>query len=176
MQTDSNRLLQKRYMTVQPHHEPTDAQILDQARESVRNALIREPKMPAAELAAVMMKEADPALAQRLADILQAQFYADAIRDERRKEGQAKRSQLLLPGFEHLPLKLPAHKKNARMIRLLDATYTRVRAYYWSLRNRHDKRKQNDPQVLEAKALMERMRKRTRKDKGITVREVLAEG
>ena len=50
---------------------------------------------------------------------------------------------------------------------------TGVRAYYRSLMAKHRNKRTNDPKVKEAKRLLQRMSKASRREKGITVREVV---
>jgi hypothetical protein len=82
----------------------------------------------------------------------------------------AGRAQLRLPGFEHLPQRITGF--GGKRIRLLNANYTGVRAYFRSLMRDHKARLRNDPKVKEAKALMEQLRKRARTDRRFTVREL----
>jgi hypothetical protein len=121
-------------------------------------------------LAEAMLNESFEFQAE-LNEILARNFYISACHAARKAQSAAARAQLLLPGFEHLPLKVPGLQ--GKRIALLDANFRRLRDYYRSLTKGHDARKKNDPRVIETKALMEKMRKRSRTEKGITVRQVL---
>ena len=166
MQIDSSRPLQESYTIAPPSED--DPFVL--GRAAVANALILHPKIRAVDLAELLLNES-LAFQRDLNDELARNFYIAAYNLEKRKQAAAVRAQLALPGFAHLPLKIPSAKGTP--MRLLDANFFRLRDYYRSLTKRHDKRKKNDPRVKEAKALMEKMQKRTRTEKGITVREVL---
>lgn len=169
MQADSNRPLRKSYTSAQPSRDDP----FTLARAAVADALILNPTIGPAAMADVLLNES-PEFQQELMDMLARNFYISAWHAAKRLQAAAARAPRLLPGFEHLPLKVPGAKtKEGKQLLLLDANYTRVRAYYRSLTTGHDARKKNDPRVIEAKALLEKMRKRSRKDKGITVREVV---
>lgn len=166
MQNESNRLWLERNTSAPPSQD--DPFVL--GRAAVKDAMILRPKIRAADLAEALLNnsfEFQPSLN----DLLARNFYIAAFNVEKRKQAAAARAQRVLPGFEHLPLRVPNSKGKQRP--LLEANYTRVRAYYRSLTTGHDKRKRDDPRVIEAKALMEKMRKRSRREKGITVREVV---
>lgn len=141
------------------------------ARKAIYEAMRLNPKLSAAELAEVLMGNQEREYVPALYPILERDFYIRAIGVARRQEAKATRTQLLLPGFEHLPLHIPGSK--GKPILLIDASFSRVRAYYRSLLKSHVSRKRNDPKIKEAQKLMETMRKRSRTKKAITVGEVL---
>ncbi len=166
MQTDDSRKVS------QNSHSPSAkigrSEVLAQAEKAVGDSLEAHPKLTALQLAEVLMQEADAGLAASLAEILTREFYVHTIRAARRKVSA--RAQLRLPGFEHLPLTIPGTKGP---VRLIEASYTRVRQYYRSLLIGHRKRTKNDPRIKEAKALMEKMRRRSLRDKRVTVGQVV---
>ena len=141
------------------------------AQEAVRNALIINNRMPAVHLAEVMLRDLDRDIAGSLSEILMRRFFVHAIHTERRKENATKRHQELLPGFEHLPIRIPT--VSGGRIRLLNADYTALRTYYRTLMARQRERQKEDPRIKELRELMARMRKRIRTDKRITVKEML---
>ncbi len=143
---------------------------LTAARRAVAEALKQNPRLPAVQLAA-MIESSGGEYVPALSKILRGEFYLHEIRVARAAKPKAGSAQLRLPGFEHLPPEIPGPQ--GKSIPLGQASYTSVRAYYRSLTSAYDKRKRNDPRVKEAKALMEIMRKRTRNDKAITVKEVV---
>ena len=161
MQDQPNRPSQKSYISAPPSGES----VLAEARQAVKDALILNPNMPAVQLAE-MLRRSKLDFAPSLHDILESQFYAREARRERRKQTAADRAQYLLPGFEHLPVKIGGTP-------LLDLNYTGIRAYYRALSVKADAAKQNNPKLREAKALMEKMRRHNEAEKGITVRQVL---
>lgn len=166
MQDKTSRPLQKSYKIGQL----SDADTILLARQAVTDALILMPKIRAADLAEALLNNSydfQPALNE----ILARNFYIAAANTQRREQAASNRAQLRLPGLEHLPLKIPV--ANGKRIRLLNANREGVRAYYWSLMKKHSDRKRSDPQIIEAKALLNEMTRAARKDKGITVREVL---
>ncbi len=166
MQDDPNRLSQKSDTSAQLSRED----LLSLARSAVADALILMPKIRAADLAEALLNnrlDFQPALN----DLLAREYYVHLCYAERLRQALANRAQLLLPGFEHLPLKVKGPK--GKLLPLLDANYTCVRAYYRSLTTGHDARKNNDPRVKECKALLEKMARRCRTEKRITVREVV---
>jgi hypothetical protein len=168
MQTKPSRLKQKSDTLVQPYQN----QILKDAREAVADAVLLYPEMPVSELVELMSTETVTTNDRMLLSaVLLRRFYASAIRAERRKKAAASRAQLLLPGFEHLPINIPT--RQGPRLALLDANYRRVRDYYWSLKRRHSERERNDPRIKEAKMLMDLMQKRAGNDERITVREVI---
>jgi hypothetical protein len=164
MQDEINRPFQKSYTMVQPHH----ADALKEARANVADALILYPDTPAVQLAEILIRETDPELSQALKNALTRLFYLSAIRSQRRKQTA---EQYRLPGFEHLPREIPG--RDGTRLALLEANYRRVREYSWSLkRNAFDKIPES-AKIKEAKALMEKMQRHARTEKGITVRQVL---
>lgn len=154
MQNQTNRLSPKSDTLVQAYQQAADESTI-------------HPEMSANDLADVLSQQSQP----KLAVILLRKFYATAIRAERRKQSAADRAQYLLPGFEHLPLKIST--RDRKKLNLLDANYRRVRDYYWLLKRRQSDRNGNDRKIAEAKALMDLMQKHAAKDERITVREVI---
>lgn len=142
-----------------------------QARETVENALLINPKMPAHLMVDMLMESAESELTVRLHVILERQFYLKAIRAQRWKQAAAQRAQLKLPGFEHLDQHIPG--PTGTPIRLLDANTRAVRQYCRLLMKAHRERKQTSPKIQEAFALLEKMRAASRTERGITVRQVL---
>jgi hypothetical protein len=153
-----------------PDSPPILEAVFSAAADAVRNAIVLEPAMPSAELAEHLYAEADSALIHGLGRALIVAHLAKLIRSERAKELHAKHAQLALPGFEHLPLRIPVSAQ--RRVPLRDANYTQIRIYYRALRRKYRDRGRKDPKLKEAKQLMERMRRRSRKHRGITVAAV----
>ena len=102
-----------------------------------------------------------------LSAILARDFFLRTIRAELRK--RAADAQMRLPGFDHLPLTIQG--ADGEPVPLMDASYTRVRAYYRRLMVAHRNRRVNDPKIKEVKALLELMRAVN----AVTVRQVLVE-
>jgi hypothetical protein len=168
MQTDDSRLSSKSYTIA----APSEADVLVEAQDAIESGLILNAQMPAVQLAELLASEAEPELAAVLSKVLVRAFYLGQIRKARLKEAMGKRAQALLPGFEHLPLKIPTRK--AGLVALLDANLFRVRDYYRALSRKHNARRKNDSRIKEAKALLDKMQKYTPTNKGINVRQVLA--
>jgi hypothetical protein len=139
------------------------------ARAAVADALILMPKIRAVDLAEALLNDSLEFQAD-LNELLARNFYIAACNAERRRQAAANRVQSQLPGFEHLPLRIPVAK--GKRIDLLKANREGVRSYYWSLMKKHSDRKRNDPQIIEAKALLDEMTKAARGNKRITVQEV----
>lgn len=173
--TASSRPSQKSYTSA----KFGDDDAILSVQSAVVDGLILNPKMPAIQLADVLMRESDPDLARALAEILTRKLYVTTILAERRKRSIV--AQTRLPGFEHLPLKIRIPRAvpgfrgldTGKRVSLLDANTYGVREYYRLLMKAHRNRKQNDPKVQEAKSLLEKMQKASRKEKAITVRQVL---
>lgn len=163
----SYRPSQKSYILGQTSREST----LKEARAIIENALIVNPTMPATELAQLLFQHSEPEFQESLNAVLCQEFYARNIRSIRRKQAAADREQFKLPGFEHLPLKIPGPK--GLPIQLLDANVSTVKQYYWSLMGKYSDRKRADPKIKEAKALWQAMKKGAEHEQGITVRQVL---
>ena len=160
--------MQPNSKTVAPKPHPVGAAApLNRARSAVAQALQKYPVLSARELADKLKSSGGDYVAELL-DLLLTDFYIRALR---REQSIAEIGQLRLPGFDHLPAKIPGPKN--QLVPLGKATYTRVRAYYWSLRKAYDTRKKNDLRILELKRLMDMMQKRVRRDPQVTVQEVL---
>lgn len=168
MQNDPNRLSQK---IDNAGRSSRDGAIF-LAQDAIADTLLLNPNTPAGQLAEIIVSEFPANLRADLSGILIQQFIVREIIAQRRRITVENNPQLKLPGFEHLPWKIETPK--GTRVRLLSANYARVRDYYWSLMKKYTARKRNDPKIKEAKALMEKMRKASKKDKGITVKEVLA--
>lgn len=174
MQTQLNRVSQKSYTSGELSLETIRAE----ATEQVQKWMIVHQDWNAPRVADVVIRRAtdgtDPdfylALTQ-LADLLVRKFYVRLIQAERRKAAAARHAASTPPELLHLPATI---KLGDRKIRLLDANFARVRDYYWSLMAHYTERKRKDRRIQAAKSLMDEMRKRTRRDKGITVREVVS--
>jgi hypothetical protein len=155
--------------TKQLTRSQTDIEIV--CKQAVQDALILEPKLPAALLAQQIISELEPEVLAELGQRLIAAHFARLIRSTRTKESRTRREQLLLPGFEHLPVEIAISE--TERVPLRSANYTQVRSYFRLLSNTHLDRRRNDPRLLEAKALMEKMRSYADKQPRITVAEVL---
>jgi hypothetical protein len=155
-----------------PHRtaRPSRADVLKQASRAVSDALKRGDLHSAPQIAEAL-RVSGGEFVPALADILLTDFYLREIRSQRRQQAKENSAQLRLPGFDHLPLKIRTAK--GKMILLIEATFTQVRAYYRSLAVDYDKRRRNDPRIKEVKRLMEKMRRRARTRKDITVQEVM---
>ncbi len=165
MQNEISRLLQKSYSFL----KTLEGHPLIEAREAVENALILNPDLPAARLAEVIANEMDPDAARALGQVLIQSFLLTAIRSQRRENPASESA--LLPGFEHLPPKIPTHK--GKVIELLDANYWGVLGYYWTLMRQVKKRNRENVRVKEARKLVELMARAAHDDHGATVREVV---
>lgn len=163
MQTDDSRLLRKSYISA----KFGDDSAFQETVRLIENALIASPKTPALELAESVASELDRDALFALA----VQPLAALIRKARAKRSDQS-DQPLLPGFEHLPRRITIPASGSR-VQLLSANTSGVREYCRVLMKRHRDRRKNDPKVKEAYALLARMQRAARKDKGITVREVL---
>jgi hypothetical protein len=148
------------------------SQLLVQAQTMAMAALDANPGLPGIRVVDILMQATTPQFREQLAEFLTREFFLRMIRAQWQKRAVANRSQLQLPGFEHLPLTIPDSK--GRPVLLMQATFTRVRLYYRSLMIEHRARRNTDPRIREAKALMEMMREYARVDKSITVEGVLS--
>ena len=145
------------------------AELTKTAEELVTNALILEPQLPPPIMAERIISMAEPVFAVELGRSLMIDYFSRLIRSERAK--RATIQQPRLPGCEHLPLRITG--KRDRRVALSMATFSDIRQYCWALGRKHLDRKRVDPKLVEAKALMIRMRKPSKKNPGITVGEVL---
>ena len=170
MQDQTNRPSQKSYTLAKFGQESA----VTQALGAVEDALILNPKMPAVQLAELLIENADEDITRGLHLILERQFYRRAIRAHRMKQSAAARAQLALPGFEHLPLNITGPK--GAPIPLLDANTRAVRQYLRGLMKDHRDRRRTDPKIQEAQALLAKMQKAAKDEQGITVRQVLLLG
>ena len=170
MQNELNRLSQKSYRIL----EKLEGNPLAEAKSSAENMLLLSPNEPAQRLAEMLVAESSEELAAALAQILTHEFYVRTIRALRRKQSAKKQAESLLPNFEHLPVELPIRNRDGKRVLLVDANYWRLWRYYWSLMKQHRERKKNDPQIREAKALLDKLQPYSAKEKKITVRQVLA--
>jgi hypothetical protein len=166
MQPDSKPSQKRNTSTAKIGHSEDPAVVL-LARKMVAEAI--STPLPVVALAETLIGTGPADFSTALNRFLARQFWIREIRIARRQ--LARDAQLRLPGFDHLPLTIPGTK--GKPIRLMDASYSRVRAYYRSLMQSHVARRRNDPKIKEVRLLMEKMRKRARRDKGITVQEVL---
>jgi hypothetical protein len=142
------------------------------AEEAVRDSLILEPKLPAVQLAPRLISTADPNFIGELSGQLLLNHFVRLIRAERAARAKDERKQILLPGFDHLPLRIAISKTKRSALR--DATYTGVRSYCRMLGASHTDRRRGDPKLKEALNLRDLMRKYNRTRRGITVGEALA--
>jgi hypothetical protein len=169
MQNNDSRKQKVSYSRNTPAAKIGRSSVLLRIQRAVLQCLAMHEDLPTRQVVEIYRKDADVELSASVRDILEGDLYAQIIRAERRKRTIF---QLQLPGFEHLPLKIP--DAQGVPILLIDASFTRVRAYYRSLMIAHKNRRINDPKIVEAKTLMEEMRKASMIDKSITVKEVIA--
>ncbi len=99
------------------------------------------------------------------------EHFMKRIRLERRKQLGERRQLLLIPGYAHLPINICV-SEDVR-VRLRDATYREILRYCKFLGKRFTKRREDDPKLKEAKALLDFMQKKAKKNRGITVAEAL---
>jgi hypothetical protein len=79
--------------------------------------------------------------------------------------------QQALPGFERMPLFVLDSKKRRRSI--LNATCWDIGRYVYRIGGSYQKRKRNDARLKQAKELLKKMRAASKRNRGITVGEVL---
>jgi hypothetical protein len=139
-------------------------------RESVQDALISHPDEPAAMLAAQLADELDTEAFHDLARHLVTAFFLRLIRAQRNKQKKAERAQMLLPGFEYLPVEIEVFQ---RSVPLAAATMRQVKEYVRLLVKEHRERVKTDPQLNQARALLALMEKHATSNERITVQEVL---
>lgn len=149
----------------------TKADLDTQVLEIINNELVLEPELPAFKLAERAIEHAEPELIADLGRVLLLAHFTRLVRIERGKQARERRKQMLLPGFEHLPLTL--RLRNGKRVPLRMATYSDVRAYYRKLSTKYDSRRRDDPKLSEAKRLLERMRRQNAKHRGVHVAEAL---
>jgi hypothetical protein len=118
---------EKPHRAVQPHR----ADVLKQASRAVADALSRGELHSAPQIAEAL-RVSGGEFVPALLDILLTDFYLREIRSQRRQQAKENSAQLRLPGFDHLPIKIRTAK--GKLILLVEANFTQVRAYYWSLR------------------------------------------
>ena len=141
------------------------------AAELAENAALLEPKTPAENLAIRIIEEAEPDFLAELGRMLMVGHFTRLVRAARAAQSKADRQQLLLPGYAHLPIRIIG--KRDRRLALRTATYADVQRYCKFLGRQHRERKDNDAKLAEANELLEKMRKASKKTRGITVAEVL---
>jgi hypothetical protein len=135
------------------------------AEKAIENALILSPDVPTIQLAERLAKDA-MAFPDFIYGILYA-FFFRSLNAARKKGVKAASEQYQLPGFEHLPLRIRGTRN--REVDLLDATYKGVKEWIKHL----NAQRRNDPRMKEAKALLEKMREASKRQRGITVRRAL---
>jgi hypothetical protein len=139
--------------------------------ELVERFFILEPKTAAHIVAERMVEEVQeeqPEFTAELARSLLVEHFAHLGRQFRLKQAKAK--QIVIPGCEHLP-RIITGKRGVR-VHTVEATFSDAREYYWSLGRILDERKKEDPRRKEARALMQKMGKASKQNRGITVAEV----
>lgn len=145
--------------------------VIDDLEKFLESAFILEPDRSPSGTAAAVLAE----LPRDVREILAAQLLLDRVTGMARRLQPKPGSQMLLPGFEHLP---PAIKRFGKTkvdpVPLLDATFTVLRQYHRELTKRHTSKKAKDKRLVEAKALMARMKRWTKKNPAVTVKEMLA--
>jgi len=139
-------------------------------RDAVRDALIVHPDEPAGLLAAQLADELETEIERDLSRHLVMAFFLRLIRKERVKVRNSARAQMLLPGFEHLPLRIEVFRKR---VPLGAATTRQVREFVRLLVREHRNRLKTDPVLNQARALLALMEKHARSNERITVDEVL---
>jgi hypothetical protein len=140
------------------------------AADLCANGNLLDPDLPPAVLASKILSDANSEFLEEYGRTLIIQDFSRRIRAERRKDPKRKSAQF--PLFEHLPARIVGDRE--KRVPLEDATYSDVRRYCKMLARGHTDRKKQDTKLVEAKALMEVMRKASRKQRGITVGEVLS--
>lgn len=168
MPNDPNKVLQKSDTVAHLRQNGPIFLAQDAARDAVR----AHPDMTSVELSDLLLHESDPQMLRDLAETLVRKFFRHEIQAQRRKEIITSRRQNLLPGFEHLPTKIET--RDGTRIRLMGATFRRLRDYYRILMKRA--RSREDPKIKEIKRLMEKMREASRDDQGVTVKRMLEQG
>lgn len=163
MQIDDSRPTSKRLQ----FGAPLEKDALNEAREQAENAAILNPNLSIRDLAGLLAENTPPEILVALAPMLLGRMYATLIRAAR---AHSKSKQDHLPGFENLPSRIPGPKGK---IDIMDANYTAMRAYYWSLTREWTAKQERDPRVIQARALMERLGKYTADEERITVGQVL---
>jgi hypothetical protein len=121
------------------------------------------------EALAQKMVESEPELSARLGQFLVLTRYRQLITSQRAEIRRAANQQLFLPGFEHLPLRIPAKSGSRHPIR--EATAGELRSYIASLRKAGADRLKNSARLQEAEQLLKLLTKYSAKHKGITVAE-----
>lgn len=147
------------------------ADLSSAASDVSRNAIAMNPELPSGQLAQVAVEDCDRDLVSGLSRVLLLRFFERLIRAER-ASARRKLQQLPLPGFNHLPKRIPINEKKRRSLE--DATYSDLRSYVRRLSVGQRERLKNDPKLAEAKKLLELMGKYNGTSEGITVKEVFA--
>lgn len=142
-------------------------------RESVQDALIQHPDVPSTILAAELAGELDTEFFHDLGNYLVTAFFLRLVRAERSKARRAQQDQMLLPGFERLPVKIKVFR---RTVALGAATTRQVREFVRLLVREHHDRLKADPVLNQARGLLALMEQHAAKNERITVNEVLRIG
>lgn len=153
------------------------------AEEEARNAILLNPKLPAAQIAEFMRKNADPSfLEQHGAAVQLRDFRAVALAVRKRIRKDERRQHLLFPEWDLLPdtirlkdgSKVPFSDASLSHGRALVASLrAKYKARLASLRKRVDAEKLEKPAALiQAEEWVKTMEKHARKHPGIKAAEV----
>jgi hypothetical protein len=125
--------------------------------EFVEELTILEPRLPAPLVAERIVSEADPEFLGELARALHLAYFTRLARIQHAKQRRALNPPL--PGFEHLPRRIPGYR--GKLVDTLRAGPGPVRRYAARLRRqfarRGRERADTDTRVIEATKLYERM-------------------
>jgi hypothetical protein len=136
-------------------------------QELIENGVISEPELPAEILADRLIEEAERTFIAELGRTLIVRDWTKKIRVARTTKRKLARPK----GFENLPLRIRRH--NGTSVSLVKAHYTDLRDFCKVRSREHIARKKDDPVLKEARKLRDRMRRRAKWKRGITVGEVL---
>jgi hypothetical protein len=138
-------------------------------REAAENALILEPTLPAQQLAERIQETSDVEFLVAITRILLLRYFTAAVR--RVRAAQKRSSQMVFPGFEHLPLWIKTEK--GTRIRTENAMYTQVRFHYRWLKRRERQRSGSNARLLEFQRLLASMREQQAESRGLKVGAVM---
>lgn len=135
-------------------------QLESDALELVRNGIILHPEEPARTLAAQLYFRDDTDTMNLIGQVLCLRYLTRAIKAERLKARPTAESLPLFPGLENLPRRIVT--QDGKRPLLAQSTVTQIRWYVKGLHKRHRER------IADLKALLTRMSKYSRKERGLT--------
>jgi len=138
--------------------------------EIIENGAISEPELPAEILVDRLIEASDKRFIAELGRSMIAGAWAKKVRAWRAANAET-RERARPKGFEHLPLRIRIY--GDKSVSLVKAHYSHMREFCKLRSKQHEGRKKDDPVLREARKLRDRLKRRSKRRRGITAGEVL---